>query len=265
MLARLWWFWRLIATATAFSTFGLGGLVMSYLYFPLMCLMTRHPEKRKVRAQYAIYTMFRWFVRLMAFTGVGKFHFKNFDRLAQDRGCIFIANHPTLIDYVTIVSRLPRCDNIVKEALWHNPFCKRVVSTAGYIPNIDAQETFDCIQSTSAQGNNLLMFPEGTRTVPNQPIELKRGAAQLVLRTEAKIRLIHIDCTPTTLSKQEKWYNIPKTRPHFRVVVGEKIDSAAFLDAAEGLPSLAARRLTRHLQTQLSQGIPTDVSDATRD
>lgn len=256
--------WRLIATAISFSTFGIGGLILSYIYFPLMCLFTRDTERRKIKAQYAIHFMFKWFVRLMAWTGVGKFHFQGFEQLQQDRGCLIIANHPTLIDYVTIVSRLPRCENIVKEALWSNPFCKRVVATAGYIPNREAQETLDEIQATLSQGNNLLMFPEGTRTVPNQPIVLKRGAAQLALRTGARIRLIHIDCTPTTLSKQEKWYNIPKTRPHFSVIVGEKIDPKVFLDEAEGLPSLAARRLTRYLQTQLSQGISNHVSNATR-
>ncbi len=55
--------------------------------------------------------------------------------LREDRNCIIVANHPSLIDYVLIASQLPQCDCLVKAAIWENPFMKRIVKAAGYIPN----------------------------------------------------------------------------------------------------------------------------------
>lgn len=38
----------------------------------------------------------------------------------------------------------------------------------------------------------------------------------------------------------------------FRVVVGDKVNHQDFIDEADGIPSLAARRLTKFLQHNLS-------------
>ena len=114
---------------------------------------------------------------------------------------------------------------------------------------------FGKLTTIFSQGRNLLMFPEGTRTTPGKPITIKRGAAQIAIRTDTSIRVIHIDCSPVTLTKNTKWYNIANSTPTIKIVVGEKINPKIFVEDAEGLPSLAARRLTSSLQQHLSQKI----------
>ena len=247
--------WRLFATGLSFFMFSFGGAILSYIYLPLISFFIKDEEKRIKKAQFAIYVTFKMFIGMLSLLGIFRFRFEGIEKLKEDRGCIFIANHPTLIDYVSIVSHLPQCDNMVKKELWENPYYGHVVNSAGYIPNIDAEQTLERLKEIFSEGRNLLMFPEGTRTVPGVPIKLQRGAAQLAIRTDAQIRMIHIDCTPVTLTKGSKWYNIPDTKPTLKVAVGDKINTAEFLEQADGLPSLAARRLTRCLQEQLSKKI----------
>lgn len=241
--------WRIIATGILFIFFGIGGMCLGYIIMPLIGL-TSDPKRKKYRAQYAIHLTFRLFVLGMQWLGLANLTFKNFEALQHDKGCLFISNHPTLIDYVMIVSQLKRCDTIVKQKLWQNLFLKKVVQSAGYIPNVQSQETFERIKSTLCEGNNVLIFPEGTRTTPNKPLKLKRGAAQIAIRTQAPIRIITIHCTHSTLTKHSKWYHIPKEKLQFTLTVGALIDPRDF---STHIPSLAARQLTRHLKNILEQ------------
>ncbi|WP_150467965.1 lysophospholipid acyltransferase family protein [Francisella sp. SYW-9] len=244
--------YRTILTGFCFFIFSFFGAILGYIYFPLVRIFIKNKNTRTIHAQHTINIAFKIFIGILHHFRIFKFEFRDIEKLHQDKGCIFIANHPTLIDYVAIVSKLKLCDNIVKLSLWQNPYYKHVIETAGYIPNINPDQTFSRLNEIFAEGRNLLMFPEGTRTSPNTPPKLKRGAAQLAIRTNTAIRMIHISCNPVTLTKNTKWYNIPETKPLFKVVVGDKINPKDFLDEANGVPSLAARRLTKFLQHSLS-------------
>ncbi|ASG68885.1 1-acyl-sn-glycerol-3-phosphate acyltransferase [Francisella halioticida] len=245
--------YRALAQGFCFLTFSFGGAILGYIYFPFISLFIKDDQSRVKHAQHIISYVFRFFIGMVHHLRVIRFQFENIEKLQQAKGCILIANHPTLIDYVAIVSRLKLCDNIVKHSLWQNFFFRHVIETAGYIPNLNPEQTISELNNIIAQGRNLLVFPEGTRSKPGKPLDFKRGASQLAIRTKAKIRIIHIFCHPATLTKNSKWYNIPDSTPVFKVVVGDEIDSESFIKEANGLPSLAARRLTRYLQIALSQ------------
>ncbi|NNM58890.1 MAG: 1-acyl-sn-glycerol-3-phosphate acyltransferase [Legionellales bacterium] len=242
--------WRVGLTALFFVFFALGGVILAYVVLPVFLFLSRNQEAEKYKAQYAIHQMFRFMIYMLQSLGLINFTFKNFEQLKEDQGCLFIANHPTLIDYVAIISKLPRCDNLVKESLWKNRFIKRIISKADYIPNQESTTIIERIKATLNEGNNLLMFPEGTRTIPGETITLKRGAAQLAIRANAPIRLIHISCKPPFLTKQTKWYQLPFEKPQFTLRVVERIEPGDYL-IKTGFPSLAARELTRDLEKHL--------------
>ncbi|WP_440683591.1 lysophospholipid acyltransferase family protein [Cysteiniphilum halobium] len=254
LLHKINYLWRLIATGFCFLLFAIGGLLLGYLIIPITLLIAKiiHSKQQKKHiAQFCIYLTFRFFTATMSCLGLIRYRFIGFEQLKQDKGTLIIANHPSLIDYVSIVSKLPFCDNIVKAELWHNKFVHRVISSAGYIPNINPEQTFSDIKATLHAGNNLLIFPEGTRSIPNTPIQLKRGAAQIAIRAQAPIRIIHLSCIPSTLAKNDKWYKIPARKPVFTLTVKNLIDTQTLLNECNQLPSVAARRLTKILQQQL--------------
>lgn len=248
------WFnrcWRVIATGFCFSLFGLGGLLLSGVWFNLMRLAVRDPARRNQLTQSSIRHSFRFFLATTRFFGVLDYHFDNAERFREDRGCLVIANHPSLLDYVLLASQMPRCDCIVKEALLSNVFVSGVIKAAGYLANAQSDILLQQCGQRLAAGGTILIFPEGTRTTPGKALALQRGAANIALRGQCSIRIVHIHCHPPMLTKQGKWYKIPPVKPQFRITVQDKIDTRAFIHANDVSPALAARRLTQHLTDAL--------------
>lgn len=253
LLSWLNYLWRLVGMVLVFAVGGFIACLFGYVFLPLWHFFQKDKTQVKVKVQKLISYLFRCLITSIQKLKLINVEFKNFYLLNGEKGCLFLANHPTFLDYIAIISRLPRCDNIVKEALWKNPAAKRTITLAGYIPNASGEGILSHIKNTLEEGNNLLLFPEGTRTNPNKPFTLKRGAAQIAVRLNVPIRLIHVTCTPPVLTKHAKWYKIPKVKPTLTLSVGHRIDADTFL-SEETPPSLAARQLTRHLEEHLAKG-----------
>ncbi|WP_334179907.1 lysophospholipid acyltransferase family protein [Pseudoxanthomonas sp.] len=252
MIDRLARAWRVFGTGLSFLAFGVGGLFLGVVVLPVMLLVVRDEARRRRWARGAVQASFAAHVELMRCLGLMTYEIRGRERLRRD-GLLILANHPTLIDVVLLVSLLPNADCVVKSAVARNAFMKGPVRAAGYVANDDgAGLVEDCIAAVKA-GGNLVIFPEGTRTRPGEPIKLQRGAANIAVRGALDITPVRITCSPLTLGKGEKWYRVPPVRFHMVIDVQEDLPIAPFLNGMEGAdPSaggeaLAARRLTEHL------------------
>ena len=97
------------------------------------------------------------------------------------------------------------------------------------------------------RGNNLIVFPEGTRTPGDGVIRLKRGAANIAVRGARDITPVLIRCEPPTLGKGDKWWRVPPRRVHFRIEVQDDIAIQGHIrDGSSAV--MAARHLTDYLQ-----------------
>ncbi|ASW81380.1 1-acyl-sn-glycerol-3-phosphate acyltransferase [Vibrio anguillarum] len=239
-------YWRIAATGFCFFIFGLGGLTLSFIIIPLIALFSSQTDRREYKVQKSIQNSFNIFCKLMKLTGAIDYKITNTELLKQDKSCLIIANHPSLIDYVLIASQLHQCDCLVKSAIWANPFMKRIVQAAGYIPNETPDDLLNVCEERMSRGNVLLIFPEGTRTTPGVKPKLQRGAAQIAIRTQRDLRIVHITVSPSFLTKEQKWYQVPKTKPFFHVEIKGKVAVTPFIEGADN-PTTAARRLNRHL------------------
>ncbi|OCG18203.1 lysophospholipid acyltransferase family protein [Gilliamella sp. WF3-4] len=244
-------YWRLLITALGFTLFGFFGLfIISLLWFTLLRLFVWNKYQRSIIAQRSICLSFKAFVWIMKSLGVIHYQFDGLEKLKQDKSCLIVANHPSLLDVVLLVSVMPRCDCIVKGELLNNIFISRIIKTAGYILNAESEKILPQCKQILANEGRILIFPEGTRSVPNKPIKLQRGAANIALRCQVDIRIVHIKCTPPCLIKQQKWYNIPAKKACFNITIGEKI---SITDFASPNTTVAARKLTRYLTSVLTE------------
>jgi 1-acyl-sn-glycerol-3-phosphate acyltransferase len=245
MVKRMDQLWRLFATAICFLCFGVGGLVLGFIVFPLMSLVLRDRQHCAALAKRVIHLAFRMFVQLMVRFGVLSYEVHGLERL-RCGGLLILANHPSLVDVVFLMSFVERADCIVKATLARNSFVRGPVRAAGYVFNDSGVGLVDdCIQSMKS-GNNLIIFPEGTRTPASGLLRLQRGAARVAIHGGIDITPVRIHCTPAFLKKGVKWYRVPPRPAHFRIEVCETIPVSSFLNASES-PALAARRLTEHL------------------
>ena len=248
--ARINYAWRLLATGGCFAVFGIGGLVLWVFVFPVLRLVTR--RNCAEHSRWVIHKSFAVFLWLMQAVGIMRLDVADADRLRRCRGALVLANHPTLIDVVVLVSLIPDASCVVKQALWTNPFLGGVVRAARYISNADADRLIDDCAGDLQCGRVLIIFPEGTRTRPDQPLKFQRGASYIALRSRVPLLPVLIDCTPTTLTKREKWYQIPARRFDLRVRVLDAVDVGRWSPPGE-TQTLAARRLTRALEEFFTQ------------
>lgn len=243
--------WRLMTTGLCFALFGLGGLVLSLVWFNLLLVVVRNKNKRRGLARRSISASFRCFLWIARYTGTLNYRIEGADILKQERGCLVVANHPTLIDYVLLASVMPETDCLVKSRLLKNPFVSGVIRAADYLINSEADTLLSESQKRLARGETLLIFPEGTRTRQGQDMVLQRGAANIAVRCQCDLRVVTIHCSEHLLDKQSHWYNVPPTRPEFTVLVKERIAVKPFTHASSQVPTRAARQLNKHLLQQL--------------
>ena len=106
---KLCYIWRLLATGWCFLSFSLGGLLLAVLVFPVLNLANLFlPESREKyqRAQAVIHFAFRFFIRQMVVLGIMRVHVSGVERLQSRQPKLILANHPTLVDVVLLISFL---------------------------------------------------------------------------------------------------------------------------------------------------------------
>lgn len=249
---RLNYVWRAAATGFCFAVFGIVSLVAGFTLFPALCLTAPDAEAARKRAQALTHRWFGAFSRLMAATGAIRYEIHGAERLRQP-GLMIVANHPSLIDVVLLLGYLPEVDCIMKQAIFHNPFMKWPATWLGYIAQTSPEQLFTDAQAALAKGHSVLVFPEGTRTVPGQPIRMSHGPARMAIEAGARILPVAIKVTPPHLFKHEPWWRAPESIPHYVLTVGKPYLAADFLKDADGVPSVAARRLSRHWEQYFAE------------
>ncbi len=246
--------WRVAATGLSFSVFGLIALFFTITLFPVLHATTFDRGRANRRCQFAVHLAFRWFIWLMRTLGVLTYERHNADRLIGVSGTMIVANHPTLIDVVFIVAMLPTTLCVAKRATWSNPFLAGVMWATGYLQDEDPVRLVTTCAENLKKGNNLVVFPEATRSVPGHPLRLRRGAASVIKASRRAIIPIVITCQPPTLSKGEKWYQVPNSRVHFKITVGDRVDPSTVIVEGES-NGKTTRRINRVLEELFRSGI----------
>lgn len=233
---------RLLATACSFTLFGLGGLILGYVVFPIVSFFSSSPALATQRCRRLIQRSFRAFIGFMRLTGIFTWDISGRELLTRP-GQLIIANHPTLIDIVFLIAMLPNATCIVKSQLYQNIFTRGPVSRAAYVANNSPEQLVnDCVNALDS-GTSLVIFPEGTRSVKGMPGRFQRGAAYVLLAAKCPLALATLEPKPLMLAKHEKWWQIPSSRPHFTLNIEDIKDGNIELYPQD--TSISARQLTR--------------------
>ncbi|MDR3410169.1 MAG: lysophospholipid acyltransferase family protein [Formivibrio sp.] len=240
-LGRLW---RVVATGFCFVMFGVGGLGIAGAALPLLILIPGRHRRQSLTRELVHYS-FRLHVALMRLTGAIGCVVHGKEKLARG-GLLILANHPSLIDVVMLMSLVHRPDCIVKAALWRNPFTWGPVKLTGFISNASGPALVEAGIASVRSGNNLIIFPEGTRTVPGCLSVFQRGAANIASRGDLTITPVIITCSETFLTKGQPWYNVPRRKPIFELTVLDDLPPASQITGSDE-PARQARRLTEYL------------------
>ncbi len=207
MARRLWIrIPRSVLGGCFFACYGVGSLLIGGLLFPpLVVFGVRRAMRALVRMSWRLFVLGgRW-------TGLFRVAISDEDRarLAALRGCVVVANHLTLIDVIVLSVFLPDATAIAKAAARGNFFYSLIVKGV-FLVNDDPIRVMDEAKVRLAEGVNLVVFPQGTRTPSELASKrpLRRGAAQIALHAGAPILPIVISCDPPVLAKGQPWYDL---------------------------------------------------------
>lgn len=193
-------------------------LVAVVLYFVL-------PRKLATRiGRYVIMIGFRIYIASLQLSRRCHFDLSALDRLRDDTPLIIAPNHPSLLDAVMIISRLPNVSCIMKAELMNNVFLGAGARLAGYIRNepfrqmvVDASEDF-------RSGSHLLLFPEATRTT-RMPINALKGSVALIAQqAQVPVQTVFIETNSAYLSKGWPLLRKPAMPVSYRLRLGRRFD-----------------------------------------
>ena len=237
---------RRAGTAFMFAVFGIGSLFVAGIAFPIVAWRQRG-EARHLLAQRLIHRCFRAFERLGNVLRLFEVRDSGVEHL-RSGGVLVVSNHPTILDVVFLVARMPQADCIVKLGAWRNPFLRGIVSVAGYIANADGPAVIDACAERLRAGRSLIVFPEGTRSPVGSLRAFRRGAARVALQSQCLVVPVTMRCTPPSLAKGQRWWGIQAQRMIFTLDVGTPLHPSDWI-GLEGKASTprAARQLTAAL------------------
>lgn len=235
--------YRVIGTAFCYLLFALGTVVLS-ITLPLIKMIPVKNEAKRQWTRSIISQCCMFFLDTMKNLSLLSYSMRPTPKISP-RGKLIIANHPSLLDALFILGMCKNLCCITKSALWKNPFTASLVRMADYIPN----NSNDFIAETKKRlerGENILIFPEGSRNAYDHQLAFKRGAANIAILTESDIVPILIKCSPRAMQKGEKFYSIPTIAPIFSFEVLPTIETKKHIRI--GSPkTLQYRQLTEYL------------------
>ena len=142
-------------------------------------------------------------------------------------GLIVAANHPAMFDAMVVVARLPRGACVMKAELMRNVFLGAGARFAGYIRNDSGRgmvrESVACLN----EGGQLVMFPEGTRTVRPPINPFKPGMTLIAQLAKVPIQTVIIETDSPYLKKGWPLLRPPPAPVVVRVRLGRRFEPQA--------------------------------------
>jgi 1-acyl-sn-glycerol-3-phosphate acyltransferase len=240
----------------------LGGYAMFYVglfLFGLFCLLWSIPASGLHRimprasgarcGQFAIMSGFRLYIAVMEALGIFRCDLTALDAMRDAGPLIIAANHPSLLDAVLIISRLPRVVCITKASIWDNPFLGGGARLAAYIRNDVPLKLIKLAIGELQAGHQLLIFPEGTRTVRPPVNDFKGGFLLMARKAGVPVQTVFIENTSGYLGKGWPLFRKPELPLVLRARLGARFEVPTDL---QGFMS----NLERYFRNELSPEQP---------
>ncbi len=202
--------------------FGLSSLVWSALAGVLYRVLPR--RLGEPLGQLMIMAGFRGFVLAMRASGIIRCDLDELDRLAGGGPLVIAPNHPSLLDAVLVISRLPRVACAAKVEIWDNLFLGGSARLAGFIRNDCATKLVRGAVRQVRLGRHFLIFPEGTRTTARPVGEFKGGFALIAKHAGVPVQTVFIETPSRFLGKGWPLFRRPEFPLVYRVRLGERVE-----------------------------------------
>lgn len=149
------------------------------------------------------------------------YEYEGFEDSANWHGSLLCANHPSIFDALLLFQKFPRSACVVGTNPWRHPLFSIPARQAAYIPSLPALRMVKETRRLVAQGGNMIVFPEGTRTREGALGPFLGGFALAAIKSGATVRTIFIECTSRFLGKDISFKRPLEMPIQFRLSTGQ--------------------------------------------
>lgn len=218
MIARAWGAFVLAFGALLLALMCLAWAIVAVILLPL-CTAAWGRRAGRLVAMYS----FRAWLATMEALGAWRLDLSELDRLRGAGALVIAPNHPSLLDAVFIISRLPDTVCVMKGSLLRNFLLAPAARLARYVPNDSLLRLISRAGAELELGGQLLLFPEGTRSVgPLGPFTDAVGAVSC--RTGTPVQAVVIEDSVRFLGKGWQPASVPPFPISYRVRLGRRFE-----------------------------------------
>ncbi len=200
--------------------FGMFGIGSGLLGAALKLILPKNRGKRLGRwMNHALFRLFAWVIRAAHLVYPD---LKALDALREEKGIIIAPNHITSLDALFVISRLPNIVCIMKAQLWDNPVFGGGSRLAGYLRNDLTSAMFRKASEELKAGEQLLVFPEGTRGSDHPVSPFKGGVGIIAQHSGAAVQTVFFESNTRYLGKGWPVWRLPKWPMIYRARLGER-------------------------------------------
>jgi 1-acyl-sn-glycerol-3-phosphate acyltransferase len=195
------------------------------LTWNLVCLLLYPFLSRQqgvVVGRAAISSVYRGFWTCTQWLGLMCIDYTALDALSRDGGLIIAANHPSMLDALLVIARVPRGICIMRSSLMRNPFLGAGARLARYIRNDPPRGMIRGCVTNLQEGGQLVLFPEGTRTIHAPINPFRPGVTLIAQMAGVPIQTVIIETESPYLGKGWPIWRTPQFPVVVRVRLGER-------------------------------------------
>lgn len=188
----------------------------------LSFLPWRHKPKVRRKARIWMRRLLLLAREIMDKSGVLQFDLVDTHSLSRLQATVVVANHPSLVDAIFLLGLIPDSVCIFKKSLQRNFALGPMIRLCGFIANETGPDLVREAGSALSEGCNLIIFPEGTRSV-GRLNEFKPGFALIAIRCRCPVQTVHFSYDPPFLTKGASLMDLPRRRPLIHIRPGPRV------------------------------------------
>jgi 1-acyl-sn-glycerol-3-phosphate acyltransferase len=217
--------WRQLAFGFVLAQLGASLLLLSCIARALAVLLPRSAAARVGRSSVS-------FIYRCCWASAQRLGLMRVDAGALDAlrgetgGLIVAANHPTMLDAMLVVARLPRSVCVMRADLMRNVFLGPGARLASYIGNDSGRSMVRQSVAALRQGHPVILFPEGTRTSTPPLNAFKPGITLIAKMAQVPIQTVLIRSDSPYLRKGWPLLRVPPEVVLIRVTLGQRFQAS---------------------------------------
>ncbi|MCC5835276.1 MAG: 1-acyl-sn-glycerol-3-phosphate acyltransferase [Opitutales bacterium] len=137
--------------------------------------------------------------------------------LGELRGCIVLANHPSMLDAPVLLAEIPQAICYYKASMHRGVFSNPGAHMAGYIRNDTGIDGVRQAIEHLRDGGNLILFPEGTRSPRHGLGPFLSGFALIAVQSKSPVVCLNINPHSDILSKTCPPWRCPRLPVHYLI------------------------------------------------